>query len=84
MLVLLGADPLTDFPDRDLATRGLAGARTVIAVDRFLTASAADADVVLASAGFGEVDGTHTNIEGRVSTRDPQDHAARARPARTG
>ena len=32
-LVLLGADPLADFPDRDLAARGLAGARTVIAVD---------------------------------------------------
>ncbi|MDP1820911.1 MAG: NADH-quinone oxidoreductase subunit NuoG, partial [Acidimicrobiales bacterium] len=68
VLVLLGADPLTDFPDLDLATRGLAGARTVIAVDRFLTDSVAQADVVLAAAGFAEVDGTHTNIEGRVST----------------
>jgi NADH-quinone oxidoreductase subunit G len=68
VLVLLGADPLTDFPDLDLATRGLAGARTVIAVDRFLTGSAAQADVVLAAAGFAEVDGTHTNLEGRVST----------------
>src|SRR3546814_5232377 len=35
VLVLLGADPLTDFPDTDLATRALAGARTVIAVDQF-------------------------------------------------
>jgi NADH-quinone oxidoreductase subunit G len=68
VLVLLGADPLADFPDRDLATRGIAGARTVVAVDRFLTASADQADVVLAAAGFAEVDGTHTNIEGRVST----------------
>ncbi len=68
VLFLLGADPLADFPDRDLATRGLAGARTVVAVDRFLTASVAQADVVLAAAGFAEVDGTHTNIEGRVST----------------
>jgi predicted molibdopterin-dependent oxidoreductase YjgC len=46
----------------------LAGARTVVAVDRFLTPSAGQADVVLAAAGFGEVDGTTTNIEGRVST----------------
>jgi NADH-quinone oxidoreductase subunit G len=68
VLVLLGADPLTDFPDLDLATRGLAGARTVIAVDRFLNGSAAQADVVLAAAGFAEVDGTLTNLEGRVST----------------
>ena len=68
VLVLLGADPLADFPDQALATRAVAGARTVVAVDRFLTASAAQADIVLAAAGFGEVDGTHTNIEGRVST----------------
>ena len=68
VLVLLGADPLTDFPDTDLATRALAGARTVIAVDRFLHASAQQADVVLAAAGPSEVDGTTTNIEGRIST----------------
>jgi NADH-quinone oxidoreductase subunit G len=68
VLVLLGADPLTDFPDTDLATRGLAGARTVISVDRFLTASTQQADVVLAASGASETDGTTTNIEGRIST----------------
>jgi predicted molibdopterin-dependent oxidoreductase YjgC len=68
VLVLLGADPLNEVPDRELATRGLAGARTVIALDGFLTDSAAQADVVLASAGFAELDGTTTNLEGRVST----------------
>jgi NADH-quinone oxidoreductase subunit G len=67
-LVLLGADPLADFPDRDLAERGLAGARTVISVDQFLTESVKQADVVLPAAGFAEVDGTTTNLEGRVST----------------
>ncbi len=82
VLVLLGADPLADFPDTDLATRALAGARTVIAVDRFLTASAQQADVVLAAAGPAEVDGTTTNIEGRVSTVGPQDHAAGHGPRR--
>ena len=68
MLVLLGADPLADFPDTDLATRAVAGARTVIAVDRFLTASAQQADVVLAASGPAETDGTTTNLEGRIST----------------
>ncbi len=68
VLVLLGADPLADFPDTDLATRALAGARAVIAIDRFLTPSAQQADVVLAAAGPAEVDGTTTNVEGRVST----------------
>jgi NADH-quinone oxidoreductase subunit G len=66
-LVLLGADPLSDFPDRDLASRALAGARTTIAVDQFLTASSRRADVVLPVAGFAEVEGTTTNLEGRVS-----------------
>ena len=67
-LVLLGADPLADFPDRDLAERGVAGARTVIACDQFLTESVRQADVVMPAAGYAEVDGTTTNLEGRVST----------------
>jgi NADH-quinone oxidoreductase subunit G len=67
-LILLGADPLSDFPDRDLAERGLAGARTVIAADLFLTESVRQADVVLPAAGFAEVRGTTTNLEGRVTT----------------
>jgi NADH-quinone oxidoreductase subunit G len=66
-LVLLGADPLTDFPDRELARRGIAGARTVIAVSTLLDDSAAAADVVLPAAAFTEVDGTTTNLEGRVT-----------------
>ena len=66
-LVLLGADPLSDFPDRDLARRALAGARFVLAVDCLPTDSVAQADIVLPAAGFGERGGTTTNIEGRVS-----------------
>ncbi len=68
LLVLLGADPLSDFPDAELARRALAGARRVIAVDTFLTDSAAAADVVLAAAAYGEKSGTTTNLEGRVTT----------------
>ena len=67
VLVLLGADPLSDFPDRSLAERGLAGARAVISIDTLLNASSKRADVVLAAAGFAEKFGTTTNIEGRVS-----------------
>ncbi|MGD9704908.1 MAG: NADH-quinone oxidoreductase subunit NuoG [Acidimicrobiia bacterium] len=67
-LVLLGADPLLDFPDADLARRGLAGARSIIAVDSFVTTSSQHADVVLAAAGYGEKGGTTTNLEGRVTT----------------
>jgi NADH-quinone oxidoreductase subunit G len=66
-LVLVGADPLADVPDVDLAHRALEGARRVIAVDTFLSASAAASDVVLAACAFAEQDGTTTNLEGRVT-----------------
>ncbi len=66
-LVLLGSDPMVDFVDGDLARRGLDGAGTVIAVDQFLTTSSSCADIVLPAAGASEVDGTFTNLEGRVS-----------------
>jgi NADH-quinone oxidoreductase subunit G len=66
-LVLLGADPLADVPDRELARRGLSGAGTVIAVDMFASASIDHADVVLPAAAFAERPGTTTNIEGRVT-----------------
>ena len=37
---------------------------------------------MLAASGPAETDGTTTNLEGRVSTRRPQDHAAGHRPRR--
>ena len=66
-LVLLGADPVSDHPDTDLVDRALAAADVVIATDTFLTASSQRADVVLPAAGFAEVAGTTTNLEGRVT-----------------
>ena len=67
-LILLGCDPLADFPDTDLARRMIAGAPRIIAIDTFLTKSSSPADVVLAAAAYGEKSGTTTNIEGRVTT----------------
>jgi predicted molibdopterin-dependent oxidoreductase YjgC len=67
VLVLLGADPLSDFPDRALARRGIAGAGFVLAVDTTRTPSVEAADVVLAAAGYAEKHGTTTNLEGRVT-----------------
>jgi NADH-quinone oxidoreductase subunit G len=66
-MVLLGADPLRDFPDRQLAERGMAGARFVVAVDAFLNESSGQADVVLPAAIYAERPGTTTNLEGRIS-----------------
>ena len=68
VLFLLGADPLVDFPDPELAQAALEGADLVVALDLFINESAAAAaDIVLPVAAFGEVDGTHTNLEGRIS-----------------
>ncbi|HEX2065016.1 MAG TPA: molybdopterin-dependent oxidoreductase, partial [Acidimicrobiales bacterium] len=66
-LLLLGADPVTDYPDRQLARQALAGAGFVVAVDTFLTASSVHADVVLPAAAYAERSGTTTNIEGRIT-----------------
>jgi NADH-quinone oxidoreductase subunit G len=66
-LVVLGADPLGDFPDRRLARRGLEGAEFVVAVATAPGAVLDHADVVLPAAEAHERPGTTTNIEGRVS-----------------
>lgn len=68
LLILLGADPLNDCPDADLARRALAGARRVVSIDTHPTESTKLADVVLAAAAYGEKAGTTTNIEGRVTS----------------
>jgi len=67
VLVLLGADPLSDFPDRDLAQRALERVEFLVAVETALNASSMLADVVLAAAGYAERGGSTTNLEGRVS-----------------
>jgi NADH-quinone oxidoreductase subunit G len=66
-VVLVGADPTGDFPDRALAERALSNAEFVVAVDAYLSPSAALADVVLPVAMAHERTGTTTNIEGRVT-----------------
>ena len=66
-LVLVGADPIADVPDSDLARRALASVPRLISVDTFMTASNQNADVILPAAAFAEKDGTTTNLEGRVT-----------------
>ena len=67
VLVLLGADPLRDHPDAQLARRALAGAERVISIDGHMSLSSRSADVVLPAAVMGEKAGTTTNIEGRTT-----------------
>jgi NADH-quinone oxidoreductase subunit G len=66
-LVLLGSDPVNDYPDAALIKQAMERVTTVISVDAFVTASAAMADVILPAAIFGEVDGSFLNLEGRLS-----------------
>ncbi len=68
LLILVGADPINDCPDTDLARRALAGARRIISVDTHPSESSKLADIVLAAAAYGEKAGTTTNLEGRVTT----------------
>ncbi|MEN8113261.1 MAG: NADH-quinone oxidoreductase subunit NuoG [Actinomycetota bacterium] len=65
-LVLNGADPVRDYPFPSKAVAGLDAAEFIVAFEMFMSDSAAYADVILPVAGLGEVEGTATNIEGRV------------------
>jgi predicted molibdopterin-dependent oxidoreductase YjgC len=64
--VLLGTDPIRDHPDPYLASRALAAAEFVVALELFMSDTAQYADVILPVEGFGETEGTVTNLEGRV------------------
>ncbi len=65
-LLLVGADPLRDMPDPRVAALALEAAEYVVSIDLFLHDSNREADVILPAFGFGEKEGTVTNIEGRV------------------
>ena len=62
-----GPTRLSDCPDAQLAAQALEGAGFVVAIDAFLTPSAARADVVLPAAMYTERRGSFTNLEGRVT-----------------
>ena len=67
-LILLGADPLSDFPDRAVAEEALSAGHFIVAVTGHPSESVDTyADVVLPCAVAHERPGTTTNIEGRVS-----------------
>ncbi|MCL1600766.1 MAG: NADH-quinone oxidoreductase subunit NuoG [Actinomycetia bacterium] len=65
-IVLAGSDPVRDCPDPQTAIDALENAEFVVAFDAFVTDSSRRADVILPAAVWGEVDGTATNLEGRV------------------
>jgi NADH-quinone oxidoreductase subunit G len=70
-LVLLGCDPAADFPDPVRAGAALEKAELIVAADLFLTESTRRAHVVLPVLAWAEVEGTATNLEGRVQKVNP-------------
>jgi len=66
VLVLLGCDPLADFPDRALVQAALAKVERVVCVGAFSDDAAAHAHVLLPPTVWGEQRGTMSNLEGRV------------------
>jgi NADH-quinone oxidoreductase subunit G len=66
-IVLLGADPVADYPDAALVRQALERVSTLIALDAFSTSSSSLADVILPVALFGESNGSFLNLEGRLS-----------------
>ena len=66
--ILLGCDPLTDFPDAHLAEQAFNKVEHLIAVDCLLNFTSTGADIVFpAAASATEAEGSFTNIEGRIS-----------------
>ena len=67
VLVCLGADPVSDFPNKQLIREALAVGTSIIAIDAFPNSTVEEASIVLPAAAFGEREGTHMNLEGRLS-----------------
>ncbi|HYI44022.1 MAG TPA: NADH-quinone oxidoreductase subunit NuoG, partial [Actinomycetota bacterium] len=70
-LLIFGADPISDFPDAELARRALSADAFTIVAELFATESAAYADVLLPSAAYAEREGTFTNLERRLQKLEP-------------
>jgi NADH-quinone oxidoreductase subunit G len=66
VLVIFGCDPIADFPDADLARRGIAGVKKMIAVGAFITGTSSHAEIALPCTLWGEKTGSITNLESRV------------------
>jgi NADH-quinone oxidoreductase subunit G len=82
-LYLLHGDPLRDLPDRELWTRALTRASTVVAHASFLTEAVREhADVVFPAEVYAEKEGTVVHPDGRLQRLRPA--IARAGEVRAG
>ena len=68
-LIVMGSNPVVSAPDALHVRRRLAALDLLVVADFFVSETAELADVVLPSAQWSEVEGTVTNLEGRVILR---------------
>jgi formate dehydrogenase alpha subunit len=65
-MYIAGADPLSEYPEREYVKNALKKLDLLVVQDVFLTETARLAHVVLPEASFAEKEGTFTNVETRV------------------
>jgi len=65
-MYIVGADPVSEYPDRDYVKEALGKVDFLVVQDIFLTETAKLAHVVFPGASFAEKDGTFTNAERRI------------------
>lgn len=68
-MIILGSNPVVSSPNNARVAEALAKLDLLVVVDLFETETAAYADWLLPSTSFLEVEGTMTNLEGRVFYR---------------
>lgn len=66
--LIMGANPMMLYPDREFVREGLEKIDFLVACDLFETETTALADVVLPLASWAEYSGDYVNLEGRVQT----------------
>ncbi|HEV2473405.1 MAG TPA: NADH-quinone oxidoreductase subunit NuoG [Chthonomonadales bacterium] len=66
VLWLVGAKPIENYHDTELARNALSRCPFVVASELYMTDSAREVDLILPAAGAAEKDGTFTNCESRV------------------
>ncbi|MGB7062143.1 MAG: NADH-quinone oxidoreductase subunit NuoG [Candidatus Zixiibacteriota bacterium] len=65
-MYIVGADPVSEYPDRDYVKEALGKVDFLVVQDIFLTETAKLAHVVLSGASFAEKEGTYSNVERRI------------------
>lgn len=84
LLFSIGADLLRDYPDRERAKAALAAIDRVVSVGLFFPEQRELYHAVIPGAGWSEVDGTYTNMEGRMQVaKATVQPPGQSRPVRT-